>query len=90
MSKQTIAVVVAAVVLFAAAVLGALAFTGDDSGAGDVHTMPNGQMMTGPTNGMAGMDSMRGHTMQGGKAMTGPMHTMSGGEEMPGMTHMPP
>ena len=70
--------------------LGALAFTGDDSDAGNVHTMPNGQMMTGPVNGMGGMDAMMGQTMQGGKTMTGPMHTMSGGDQMPGMTHTSP
>jgi hypothetical protein len=82
MKKQTIAVIVAAVVLFVVAVVGALAFTGSDSGARNVHEMPNGQMMTGMMD-----DSMMGHTMPGGQTMTGPMHTMSGGEQMPGMTH---
>ena len=79
MNKQTIAVIVAAVVLFVVAVVGAMAFTGSDSG--NVHQMPNGQM-TGMMD-----DSMMGHTMTGGQTMTGPMHTMSGGEQMPGMTH---
>ena len=81
MNKQAIAVIVAAVVLFVVAVVGAMAFTGSDSGAGNEHQMPNGQM-TGMMD-----DSMMGHTMTGGQTMTGPMHTMSGGEQMPGMTH---
>lgn len=64
MSKQLLAVVAGAVVLFAVAVIGTLAFTGDDSGAGNVHTMPGGQMMTGPM-----------HTMSGGEQMPGMTHT---------------
>ena len=68
MNKQTVAVIGAAVVLFVVAVLGAMAFTGSDSGTGNVHQMPNGQMMTGMV-----ADSMMGHTMPGGQGMTGPM-----------------
>lgn len=46
MSKQTLAVIAAAVVLFAVGIVGALAFTGgsDDSYS---HQMPDGQTMTG-------------------------------------------
>ena len=86
MNKQTIAVVVAAVVLFAVALVGALAFTGSDSGAGNVHTMTNGQMMTGKMDD----NSMMGHMMSNSRTMTGPMHTMAGGQQMPGMTHTSP
>ena len=78
MNKQLIAVIAVAVVLFAVALVGAFAFTGSDSGAGNAHTMPNGQMMTG----MMEDDSMMGHTMSNGGTMTG-----SG---MPGMTHSSP
>lgn len=48
MSRQTLAVVVGAVVLFVVAVVGAMAFTGgnSDSGGG-IHTMPDGSTMTG-------------------------------------------
>lgn len=83
MNKQLIAVVVGAAVLFAVALVGAFAFTDGDSGAGNVHTMPNGQMMM-------DTESMMGHTMSNGQTMTGPMHTMSGGERMPGMSHTSP
>jgi hypothetical protein len=86
MNRQTIAVVLGAALLFVVAVVGALAFTSNDSSGGNVHTMPNGQMMTGMMgNGMMGSSS--GHTMPGGRTMSGPMHTMTGGEQMPGMTH---
>lgn len=47
MNKQTLAIVLGAVVLFAIGVFGALAFTGGDSGDG-MHTMPGGTTMTGP------------------------------------------
>jgi len=85
MNKQTIAVILGAVVLFVVALGGALAFTGGESSGGNVHTMPGGQMMTGMMD-----DEMMddpAHTMPGGQTMTGPMHTMSDGEQMPGMTH---
>ena len=76
MNKQLIAAVAGAVVLFAVALVGALAFTGSDSGASNAHTMPNGQMMTG----MMDDDSMMDHMMSNGQMMTGPM---------PGMTVSP-
>ena len=47
MNKQAVAVIVGAIVLFAVAVIGAMAFTGSSSGD-KVHTMPGGSMMTGP------------------------------------------
>lgn len=43
MSKQTIAVIVGAIVLFAATVVGAMAFTGGDSSP--MMTMPDGSTM---------------------------------------------
>jgi hypothetical protein len=46
MSKQTLAVAVGAVVLFVIAIVGAMAFT-SGSGGSNVHTMPNGETMTG-------------------------------------------
>ena len=85
MNKQTIAVIAAAVVLFAVALIGALAFTGNDSDARDVHTMPNGQTMTGSTD-----NSMMGHTMSNGQTMTRQMQTMEDDASMPGMTHTSP
>ena len=46
MNKQTLAVIVVAIVLFAVAVVGAMAFTGGDSSSGDnVHTMQDGSTM---------------------------------------------
>jgi hypothetical protein len=60
MSKQTLAVIVGAIALFAIAVFGALAFTGGDSSSGNGHTMPGGSTMTdqmSTTDGtMSGMD----------------------------------
>jgi hypothetical protein len=47
MSRQTLAVIVGAIVLFVVAVVGAMAFTGGDSGSGDnVHTMQDGATMS--------------------------------------------
>ena len=46
MSKQILAVIVGAIVLFAVAVVGALAFTGGDSSSGNVHKMQGGSTMT--------------------------------------------
>ena len=57
--KQTVVVIVAAIILFGVGIVGALAFTGGDDNS-NVHEMPNGQMMTGPM-----------HTMQDGSVMTG-------------------
>lgn len=45
MSRQTLAVVVGAIVLFVVAVVGAIAFTGGNSNSGGVHTMPDGSTM---------------------------------------------
>lgn len=58
MSKQVLAVAAAAVVLFVVAVVGAMAFTGGSDSSGNVHTMPDGSMMTGQmtTDGMHTMD----------------------------------
>lgn len=47
MSRQTLAVIVGAIVLFAGVLAGTLAFTGGDSN-GNVHTMPGGTTMTEP------------------------------------------
>ncbi len=48
MSKQTFAVIVGAIVLFAAVVVGTIAFTGGDSSSGDsTHIMDDGSTMTG-------------------------------------------
>ena len=76
MNKQLIAVVVGAVVLFAVALFAALAFTGNNSDAGNVHTMPNGQRMSGSMH----TGSTMGHTMSNGHMMTG---------QMPGMDTSP-
>ena len=47
MSRQTVAVIAGAIVLFVAAVAGAMAFTGVDSSSGDpVHTMQDGSTMS--------------------------------------------
>lgn len=47
MSRQTFAVIVGAIVLFAGVLVGTLAFTRADSN-GNVHTMPGATTMTGP------------------------------------------
>lgn len=63
MSKQTLAVVAVAVVLFAVGIVGALAFTGGGDGSNS-HQMPNGQTMTGQmTTDQTGMTT--GQTMTG-------------------------
>ena len=47
MSRQTLAVIIGAIVLFIAAVAGAMVFTGGDSNSGDnVHTMQDGSTMS--------------------------------------------
>ena len=49
MNKQTIVIVVAAIALFVAALLGTTAFTGSDSNpGGNVHQLPDGSRMTDP------------------------------------------
>ena len=67
MNKQTLALVVVAVVVFLVGLIGAIAFTGEDSSGGNVHTMPNGETMT------EQMTTGADHTMPGGETMTGPM-----------------
>ena len=47
MSRQTLAVIIGAIVLFAGVLVGTLAFTGGDSN-GNGHTMPGGRTMTDP------------------------------------------
>ena len=48
MNKQTLAVIVGAIVLFAVAVISAMAFTGGDSNSGgNTHIMDDGSSMTG-------------------------------------------
>lgn len=54
MSRQTLAVIVGAIVLFAVAVIGAMAFTGGESG-GPTMTMPDGSTM--PTDEMDDMET---------------------------------
>ena len=54
MSKQTLAVIVGAIALFAVAVFGALAFTGGDSSSGNGHKMQDGSTMTGQMSDMEG------------------------------------
>ena len=58
MSKQTLVVIIGAIVLVAVGIVGALAFTG--GGSSDGHQMQNGQTMTGDMT----------HTMQDGETMT--------------------
>ena len=55
MSKQTLAVIVGAIVLFAIAVVGALAFTGGDSSSDNGHKMQGGSTMTGQMSTTDGM-----------------------------------
>ena len=69
MTKQTLAVIAGAIVLFAVAVIGAMAFTGGDSNpGGNMHTMQDGSTMTGM---MDEQTSTTGgaHTMQDGSMM---------------------
>ena len=57
MSKQTLAVIVGAIVLFIAAVAGAMAFTGGDSSPDNVHTMQDGSTMSDTDMGDMGMET---------------------------------
>ena len=63
MNKQVIIVVVAAIVLFGVALVGALAFTGNSNSGSNAHTMPDGQTMTAPMHTMDNGDTMTGMTM---------------------------
>jgi hypothetical protein len=65
MNKQTLAVIVGAVVLFAVAVIGTLAFTGGDDSGTPTMTMPNGSTM--PANQMTTGGTM---TMTNGSTMS--------------------
>ncbi len=60
MDKQKLIVVIAAIALFAIALVGGLVFTGGSGSDG--HRMPDDQMMTGQM-----------HTMDNGQTMTGEM-----------------
>lgn len=73
MNKQTIVVIVGAVVLFAAAIGGAIAFTGGNGSGSNMHTMQDGQTMTGE---MTDTTSGGTHTMTNGETMTGSMDSM--------------
>jgi hypothetical protein len=65
MNKQALAVIAGAIVLFAVAVIGAMAFTGGDSNPpGNVHTMQDGSTMTGPMT-----STGETHTMEDGSMM---------------------
>ena len=66
MPKQTLVVIVAAIVLFGLGIIGALAFTGG-SGSSNGHQMPNGQMMTGQMTEQTDTTD----TMQDGQTMSG-------------------
>ena len=63
LNKQVIIVVVAAIVLFGVALVGALAFTGKSNSGGNGHTMPDGQTMATPMRTMDNGDTMTGMTM---------------------------
>jgi hypothetical protein len=63
MPKQTLVVIVGAIILFGVGIIGALAFTGGNDNSNS-HQMPNGQTMTGQMNDQT-------TTMEGGQTMTG-------------------
>lgn len=64
MSKQTIAIVVGAIVLFAVAVIGATAFSSSGGSGGPVMTMPDGSTMPADQ-----MTTESTHTMEDGSTM---------------------
>lgn len=64
MNKQTLAIVVGAIVLFVVAVVGTMAFTGGDSGT-PMMTMPDGSTM--PADEMSDEGTM---TMEDGSTMS--------------------
>ena len=57
MSKQALAVIVGAIVLFVVAVVGAMAFTRSDSSPDNVHTMQDGSTMSDAEMGDMDMDT---------------------------------
>lgn len=73
MHKQTLVVIVAAIVLFGLGIFGAMAYTssGDDSSPGNVHTMQDGETMTGPMT-TDGNDTMEDSSMMDDGEMTTP------------------
>lgn len=60
MSRQVLIVILAGVALFTVVLTATLVFTGGGSGGGNVHTMNNGQTMTGSMggSGQGGMADM--------------------------------
>ena len=64
MKLQTVAVIVGAIVLFGAAVIGAMAFTGGSDSSGPVMTMPDGSTMPADQ-----MTTTGTHTMEDGPTM---------------------
>jgi len=82
-SKQLLAVIVGAVVLFAVAVIGAMAFTSDDaSSGGTVHTMPDGSVMTTPMDDDSMADEDEDSTMGDGSMMDEDDDSMMDGSMM--------
>ena len=67
MSKQTLVVIVGAIVLFGLGIVGAIAFTGSSGSDSPIMTMPDGTTM--PSDQMTSTGGT--HTMQDGGAMTG-------------------
>ena len=67
MNKQTLVVVIGAIVLLGLGVFGAMAFTGGSDSGSPVMTMPDGTTM--PTDQMT--TSGGTHTMEDGQTMTG-------------------
>ena len=67
MSKQTLVVVIGAIILFGIGIVGAIAFTGSSGSDSPIMTMQDGTTMPSDQ-----MNSTEGtHTMQDGGAMTG-------------------
>ena len=67
MSKQTLVVVIGAIILFGIGIVGAMAFTGSSGSDSPIMTMPDGTTM--PSDQMSSTGGT--HTMQDGGAMTG-------------------
>jgi hypothetical protein len=67
MNKQTLAVIVGAIVLLGAGIFGAMAFTGSDDSNTPIMTMPDGSTM--PADQMSSTDGT--NTMEDGETMPG-------------------
>ena len=67
MSKQTLVVVIGAIILLGLGIVGAMAFTGSSGSDSPIMTMPGGSTM--PSDQMTSTGGT--HTMQDGGAMTG-------------------